>query len=80
MAGKKPSSKIQKKPGRPAVEVKKVPFAVMLDPRYVEYFRSVAEKNNILPQELARMALAAMIPSPFNRILGEISPKQFRNK
>lgn len=77
MVGKKPSSKIQKKPGRPAFEVKKVLFAIMLDPPYVVYFRSVAKKNNILPQELARMALADLFHSPYNRILGEISPYQF---
>ena len=58
--GKKPRR------GRPPVEIKKKPFQVMLDPRYIDHFRKVAGQKNIQPQDLARMALNAMIPDPFN--------------
>ena len=52
--------------GRPPVEVKKKPFQVMLDPRYIDHFRKVAGQRNIQPQDLARMALNAFVPDPFN--------------
>jgi hypothetical protein len=63
-----PKSSHVKKPkrGRPPVEIKKKPFQVMLDPRYIDHFRKVAGQKNIQPQDLARMALNAMIPDPFN--------------
>lgn len=54
------------KRGRPPVEIKKKPFQVMLDPRYIDHFRKVASQKNIQPQDLARMALNALIPDPFN--------------
>lgn len=56
--------------GRPPVEVKKKPFQVMLDPRYIEHFRKVAQSKKIQPQELARMALHAFVPDPFNPLAG----------
>jgi hypothetical protein len=61
-----------KKParGRPPVEVKKKPFQVMLDPRYIEHFRKVAQAKKVQPQELARMALQAFVPDPFNPLSG----------
>jgi hypothetical protein len=66
------NKKIAKKPkvGRPPVEVKKKPFQVMLDPRYIEHFKSVARKKNIQPQDLARLALAAVVPDPYSAALG----------
>jgi hypothetical protein len=67
-----PKSSHAKKPkrGRPPVEIKKKPFQVMLDPRYIDHFRKVAGQKNIQPQDLARMALNAMIPDPFNPLSG----------
>jgi hypothetical protein len=54
------------KKGRPPVAVKKKPLQLMLDPRYIEHFRKVAKKSGIEAQDLGRMALAAMVPDPFN--------------
>jgi hypothetical protein len=71
-SGKKP-----KRLGRPPVEVKKKPFQVMLDPRYIDYFRKVARKKKIQPQDLVRVALYAFLPDPFNPVPGlieEIAP------
>ena len=65
---KRKVSKASKKRGRgrPPVEVKKVPFQVMLDPRYIEYFRKTAKAKKVEAQVLARMALNAFVPDPFN--------------
>jgi len=62
------TKKAIKKPkvGRPSVEVKKKPFQVMLDPRYIDHFKEVALKKKIQPQELARMVLTAIVPDPYN--------------
>ena len=59
-------------PGRPSVEVKKKPFQVMLDPRYIEYFKEVARKKKVQPQDLARIALTAAVPDPYNASLGSM--------
>ena len=60
------------KKGRPPVAVKKKPFQVMLDPRYIEHFKKVAAKKNIQPQELARIALTAIVPDPYNAQIGNM--------
>ena len=62
--------KAKKGPGRPSVEVKKVPLQVMLDPRYIQHFRKTAKSNNIEAQDLARKALLAFVPDPFNPMTG----------
>lgn len=67
---KKKAVKAKKGPGRPKVEAKKVPFQVMLDPRYIEHFRKTAKSNKIEAQELARKALLAFVPDPFNPMAG----------
>jgi hypothetical protein len=56
-------------PGRPPVEAKKIPFQVMLDPRYIEHFRKTAKAKKVNPQDLARLALNAFVPDPFNPVL-----------
>ena len=56
--------------GRPPVEAKKVPFQVMLDPRYLAHFRKIAKQKKINPQDLARWALNGLVPDPFNPISG----------
>jgi hypothetical protein len=66
MAANKNPRKSKAKRGRPTVEIKKKPFQVMLDPRYIDHFRKVAGQKNIQPQDLARMALNALIPDPFS--------------
>jgi hypothetical protein len=63
---KKGSPQVEVKKGRPPVAVKKERFQLMLDPRYLAHFKKVAKANNIQPQDLGRMALAAMVPDPFN--------------
>ena len=66
----KEKASVHKGPGRPPVEVKKVPFQVMLDPRYLEHFRKIAKQKKVNPQDLARWALHALVPDPFNPITG----------
>ena len=65
MVVKKKIRKSKIKLGRPPVETKKVPFQVMLDPRYLAHFRKMAKDKKIQPQDLARMALSAFIPNPY---------------
>lgn len=65
MAKKKSTPKVGKARGRPRLELKKVPFQVMLDPRYKAHFLKRAAKLKVQPQDLARMALGAMVPDPF---------------
>lgn len=62
-------------PGRPTVEAKKVPFQVMLDPRYIEHFRKTAKEKKIKSQDLARLALNAFVPDPYNPVLDPESLK-----
>jgi hypothetical protein len=69
MAGKKKETKPVVRRGRPPVEIKKKPFQVMLDPRYIDHFRKVAGQKSIQPQDLARIALNALIPDPYNPLL-----------
>ena len=71
----KPSKKARA--GRPSLEVKKKPFQVMLDPRYIEHFKKTAGSKKVQPQELARMALNAFVPDPFNPLT--MDPEIFRN-
>lgn len=56
--------------GRPPVEAKRIPFQVMLDPRYIAHFRKVAKQKKVSPQDLARWALTALVPDPYNPITG----------
>lgn len=56
--------------GRPPVEAKRIPFQVMLDPRYIAHFRKVAKQKKVSAQDLARWALTALVPDPFNPISG----------
>ncbi len=70
MPGKKHAGKTAVRRGRPPLEIKKKPFQVMLDPRYIEYFRNVAREKGIEPQDLARMALNAFVPDPNNPLAG----------
>jgi hypothetical protein len=59
--------------GRPPVAFRKKSFHLLLDPRYIEHWRKRCEKMNIPPQDLARMAMNAVIPDPYNPSnLGEI--------
>ena len=69
MAANKGPRKTKAKRGRPTVEIKKKPFQVMLDPRYIDHFRKIASQKNIQPQDLARMALNAFIPDPYSVLL-----------
>lgn len=62
--------------GRPPVEVKKKPFQVMLDPRYIDHFKTVAQKKKIQPQDLARLALTAIVPDPYSAALGNLDVLQ----
>lgn len=62
--------------GRPPVDVKKKPFQVMLDPRYIEHFKKVAAKKKIQPQDLARLALTAIVPDPYSAPLGNMDVLQ----
>jgi hypothetical protein len=56
--------------GRPPVEAKRVPFQVMLDPRYLAHLRKVAKQKKVNVQDLARWALTALVPDPYNPITG----------
>jgi hypothetical protein len=56
--------------GRPPVEAKRVPFQVMLDPRYIAHFRKVAKQKKVNVQDLARWALTGLVPDPFHPITG----------
>jgi hypothetical protein len=56
--------------GRPPAESKKIRFQVMLDPRYLKHFKKVAKDKRIAVQDLARFALAALVPDPFNPMSG----------
>lgn len=56
--------------GRPPVEVKKERFQLMLDPRYLAHFKAVAQKKKIQPQDLARLALTAIVPDPYGAPIG----------
>ena len=56
--------------GRPPVEGKKIRFQVMLDPRYLKHFKKVAKDRRVPVQDLARFALAALVPDPFNPMSG----------
>jgi hypothetical protein len=56
--------------GRPPAEAKKIRFQVMLDPRYLKHFKKVAKDKRIPVQDLARFALAALVPDPFNPMSG----------
>lgn len=69
MAGKKKGTKPPVRRGRPPVEIKKKPFQIMLDPRYIDHFRKVAGQKSIQPQDLARIALNALIPDLYNPLL-----------
>ena len=69
----KPKKSVKNSVGRPAVEIKKKPFQVMLDPRYLDLFRKTAEANNLQPQELARFALISVVPDPYNPWSGKPS-------
>ena len=73
MAAKKSLRKAPTRRGRPPVEVKKKPFQVMLDPRYIDHFRKVASQKKIQPQDLARMALNAFIPDPFSPLSSDLA-------
>ncbi len=74
----KPKKKIKNSVGRPSIEIKKKPFQVMLDPRYIELFRETAEANNVQPQELARFALISVVKDPFNPWSGK-PPEAVKN-
>lgn len=52
--------------GRPPIAFRKKSFHLLLDPRYIEHWRETCEKMNVPPQDLARMALNAVIPDPYN--------------
>ena len=59
--------------GRPPVEFRKKSFHLLLDPRYIEHWRKTCKKMNVQPQDLARMAMNAVIPDPYNPSnMGEI--------
>jgi len=51
--------------GRPAVEVKKVPYTVMLDPRYLQDMRSTAADEHMDLQDYMRRALEAFFPNRY---------------
>ena len=78
IAKSKPKKQIKKSVGRPAVEIKKKPFQIMLDPRYIEHFRKSAEANNLQPQELARFALISVVSDPYNPWSGK-QPESLKN-
>lgn len=62
------------KRGRPPVEFRKKSFHILLDPRYIIHFRKKARELKVPPQDLARMALNALIPDPYNpATVGEIT-------
>ncbi len=68
------SSEISAKRGRPPVEFRKKSFHILLDPRYIAHFRKKARELKVPPQVLARMALNALIPDPYNpATVGEIT-------
>ena len=50
-------------PGRPTTEVKKVPFALMLDPRYLEDLKATASSESMDIQTYIRRALEAYHPN-----------------
>lgn len=52
--------------GRPPVQFRKESFHLLLDPRYIAHWRKKCEEMNVPPQDLARMALNAVIPDPYN--------------
>lgn len=52
----------------------------MLDPRYIEHFRRVAAKQKIQPQDLARIALTALIPDPYHPPLADLFPGMIPQK
>lgn len=59
--------------GRPPVEFRKKSFHLLLDPRYIEYWRKKCGEMNVPAQDLARMAMNAVLPDPYNPInVGEI--------
>jgi hypothetical protein len=69
--------------GRPPVEFRKRSFHLLLDPRYIEHWRKKCDEMNVPPQDLARMAMNAVIPDPYNpgnvgeieTFLGRLHPK-----
>jgi hypothetical protein len=69
--------------GRPPVEFRKRSFHLLLDPRYIEYWRKKCDEMNVPAQDLARMAMNAVIPDPYNltnvreieRFLDRLNPK-----
>lgn len=76
MAANKKIRKSKLKLGRPPVDTKKIPFQVMLDPRYLAHFRKMAKDKKIQPQDLARMALNALIPNPY---IPDLNPSNLTN-
>jgi hypothetical protein len=49
--------------GRPSAEVKKVPFTVMLDPRYLDDLKATAASETMDIQTYMRRALEAYHPN-----------------
>lgn len=59
------NEKPSKPRGRPRVEVRKEPFPIMLDPRYIELMKKTAAERGETVQVLARKALYTKYPGPF---------------
>ena len=79
----KPKAKVSKKKtrvGRPSMEIKKKPFQVMLDPRYIELFRKAAKTKNIQVQDFARMALNGLVHDPYNYLAEFVKPQAATKK
>jgi hypothetical protein len=72
MAAKKSATQKEepRRRGRPPAEVKKVKYQFMLDPRYLKHFQKVAKEKGVNVQDLARWALTALVPDPYNPISG----------
>jgi hypothetical protein len=54
------------KRGRPRVASKKKPYQVMLDPRYVKHVKAFAKTQGLTIQDLFRLTMACIVPSPDN--------------